>query len=60
MSILYTIGGCILLMYGIWQTITSAKVFIRGEQDRLGADIKILGVGITCIICGIIIILQHV
>ena len=60
MDWLYIIGGLVLLIYGIWQTITTVKVFIRRKQDKLGADFKILGTGIISIIGGIIIIVQHV
>lgn len=60
MNALYIIGGVALLTFGTRQTIIEVKVFTKGKQDKFGADIKLLGVGITCIICGIIIIWQHI
>ncbi|WP_295672469.1 hypothetical protein [uncultured Mucilaginibacter sp.] len=60
MNTLYIILGIILLAYGIWQTITTIKVFMVGKQDWLGADIKILGAGIMAIIGGIIMILKNI
>jgi len=60
MHYLYIIGGIILLAYGLWQTITTSKVFINGKQDWLGADIKILGSGIMAIMIGIAIIIKYI
>ena len=60
MNYLYIIGGLLLLAYGVWQTITTVKVFLKGNQDRLGADIKILGTGIMAIIGGVILIIQYI
>jgi len=60
MNILYIVGGIVLLAYGVWQSITTGKVFMAGKQDWLGADIKILGAGVMSIVGGIVIILQHI
>lgn len=40
MSVLYIIGGSVLTTYGIWQTIVTIKIFIKGKQDWLGVDVK--------------------
>jgi len=52
MHVLYIIGGIALLAYGLWQTITTIKIFAKGKQDWLGADIKILGAGVGAIMIG--------
>jgi len=59
MNALYVIGGMILLAYGIWQTITTIKIFIKGKQDWLGADMKILGAGIGAIMIGIYLLCKY-
>lgn len=60
MNAWYLVLGVILLIYGIWQTITTAKIYIKGEQDWLGADIKLLGGGIGALALGIIMIWQNI
>ena len=60
MNALYAIGGIIFLAYGLWQTITTIKVYINGEQDPLGADIKILSAGIGAIMIGGYLIFNHI
>ncbi len=59
MSTLYIIGGIILMTYGIWQTIVAIKIFIKGKQDWLGADIKMLGAGIMAIMIGVYLICKY-
>ena len=59
MNFLYITAGMILLAYGVWQTITTIKVFSKGKQDRLGADIKILGAGLTAIMIGTYLIFKY-
>jgi hypothetical protein len=59
MNTLYIIGGVLLLIYGIWQTITTAKVFMKGKQDWLGADIKILVAGIGSIMVAVYLIFKY-
>jgi hypothetical protein len=59
MNVLYIIGGFALLIFGTWQTIVKARNIAKGKQDLLGADIQLLVVGITSIICGIMVIVQH-
>jgi len=60
MNILYIIGGIGLVIFGIYQTIIKARNIARGRESILGSDIQLLGVGIGCIICGIIIIIKHI
>jgi hypothetical protein len=59
MRILYIIGGVALCGYGIWQSIVTTKVYIRGEQDKLGNDIKILGSAVMAIIIGLSLIIRY-
>ncbi len=60
MNGLYVIGGIALILFGVWLTAKEIKIFARGEQDDLGYDIKGLGFGITCVICGIILISKYI
>jgi hypothetical protein len=60
MNTLYIFGGTVLILFGIWLTIKQVSVFNSGKQGKFGGDINLLGVGITSIICGIIIILKHI
>lgn len=60
MNALYIIGGIILILFGTWLTIKKMKVFMSDKQDKFGGDINLFGVGITSIICGIILILRHI
>ncbi|HEY4198493.1 MAG TPA: hypothetical protein VGM63_23295 [Mucilaginibacter sp.] len=60
MNILYVIGGVIALIYGVWQTIITLKVFIEGKQDWLGADIKLLVAGLGSIAIGIFVIIKYI
>jgi len=59
-NVLYVLEGIVLFAYGIWETINTSKVFMRGKQDPYGVHIKILGAGIIAVICGIIMIGQHI
>ena len=59
MNALYIIGGIGLTLFGIWLTIKEIRVFIRGEQGDLGYDVKGLIFGLTCIIFGILVIIEH-
>jgi hypothetical protein len=60
MDALSVIGGIALSSFGVWQTVNKIKSFIKGKTDLLGGNISLLIVGITCIICGIIMIAQHI
>jgi hypothetical protein len=60
MNALYTIGGFICSIFGIWLTINQIKIFYRGEQDKFGNDIKGLGVGIMSIILGVFLIINYI
>ena len=59
MNVLYVIGGIVSLVFGIWQAITTVKVFMAGKQDWLGADIKILGSAIMFIMIGVYLIFKY-
>jgi len=59
MNALYIILGIALLIFGIWLTKREIKIYMKGKQDKLGADIKMLGGGIMAIIIGIALILEY-
>ena len=60
MNILYTLGGFACLIFGIWLTINQINIFRRGEQDKLGFDIKMLGGGIMSMILGVALIINYI
>ena len=59
MQTFYVIGGLILLSYGIWQSVMTLKIYIKGKEDKLGADIKILGSAIGAIMIGIYLLIKY-
>jgi len=59
MNVLYIISGVGLLIYGIWQAVTTIRIFNQGKHDWLGADIKILGANIGAIIIGVYLICKY-
>ncbi len=60
MNVLYVLAGIALVLFGIWLTIKKAKVFMRGKQDKFGADINLFGTGIMCIMLGVALITHYV
>jgi len=60
MNVLYIVLGLILIIFGIWLIRREVRIFIRGQQDDLGYDIKGLIFGITTIIGGIILIVNNI
>jgi len=60
MAAIYIIGGIVLLIYGIWQTVVTVKIFMKGKQDWLGADIKILGSAITAIMMAAYLLIKYI
>jgi len=59
MNILYVLGGVILTLFGIWQTIVKARSISRGRKSILGSDIQLLGAGIMVIIIGFFLIFKY-
>ena len=60
MNILYVIGGIGCMSLGVYITKIQVKRFMRGEQDNLGFDIKLLFGGIMGIILGIALIVHYI
>jgi hypothetical protein len=60
MSVLYLLGGFIPLGYGIYDLIKEIKIFSKGKQDKLGADIKIFGADIMFIMIGLYLICKYI
>jgi hypothetical protein len=58
-DLFYIIGGVLLSLFGILLTIYEIRIFVRGQQGDLGYDVKGLGLGITFIILGILMITGH-
>jgi len=49
----YLFGGIASLSFGGWLTIYQIRTLIRGKQDRLGWDIRLLSGGIIFLMGGI-------
>jgi len=49
----YVIGGLVSVGAGILLIYNQAKIFLRGDQDQLGWDIKLLSGGILCLMLGL-------
>ena len=59
MNVLYVLGGVVCIAFGIYDAKKELKIFSTGKQDKLGADIKILGADIMFIIAGIFLICKY-
>lgn len=59
MSTLHVLGGIFCLCLGVFIIVKQSKTFIKGQQDRLGFDIKLLGGGIGFVIIGIAILAKY-
>ena len=60
MNILYIIGGIAVAIYGAWLGYIRGRNILNGRESILGADIQLFIVGITCIVAGIIVVIQHI
>jgi hypothetical protein len=60
MNILYVLCGFVLSSLGIYLMIRQIKVFIKGEEGKLGFDIQLLFGGIMATVGGIIMIAQNI
>ena len=60
MNILYVIGGILSLTYGIWQSAATIKIYLKGDQDQLGSDSKILVAAIGFTILGLCLIFKYI
>ncbi|MHB8208446.1 hypothetical protein [Mucilaginibacter sp.] len=60
MNILYVLGGIASLIFGTWLTIKEINVYRAGEQDKLGADIKMLGGALMLVMVGVALILKYI
>ena len=53
MNYTYLLGGMASIGFGGWLIFNQIKIFVRGKQDKLGWDIKLLSGGILCLMLGI-------
>lgn len=53
MNYTYLLGGIASLIFGGGLTIYQIRIFIKGKQDQLGWDIKLLSGGIIFLMGGI-------
>lgn len=60
MNILYVVGGIAVAIYGAWLAYIRGRNILNGRKSLLGADIQLFIVGITCIVAGIIVVIQHI
>jgi len=47
------------LAIGIYLTVKQVKIFMKGEQDNQGFDVKVLGLGIMIIMTGLYLIFKY-
>ncbi len=59
MNIPYVLGGIASLIFGTWLTIKEVNVYRAGEQDKLGADIKMLGGALMFVMLGLSLIIKY-
>jgi hypothetical protein len=52
--------GIALIIMGVWMAIVQAKKLVNGKPDNSGAIGRLIFIGIVCIVCGIIVIVQHI
>ena len=60
MDALSLIGGITLVIFGMWLLIFQIKNWTKGTEDTGGWGIRFFILGIGCIGCGIILIVQHI
>ncbi|MDR3694590.1 hypothetical protein [Mucilaginibacter sp.] len=60
MNMLFVLGGFTSLVYGVYDGIKEIKKISKGEADKLGADIKIIGADFGFIIIGIYLIIKYI
>jgi hypothetical protein len=60
MNVLYVIGGIALIVFGIWLSIKKVKTIDSTPQKDHTYDYKQLILAFTSIVCGIILICQHI
>lgn len=58
-SSLYIIGGLLCLAIGIYIIRLEVRTFMKGEQDEMGFDIRLLGGGIFFIMTGVAILIKY-
>ena len=60
MNVLYIMGGLVLLILGIWQTIIKAGNMARGRKSIIASDVQLLGAGIMLIMLGLYLIIHYI
>lgn len=59
MSLQDIILGVILILFGVWLTIRKIITYVRGKQGYLGYDAAGIALGLSCVACGIILIVKY-
>jgi hypothetical protein len=59
MNIIYVVAGTVIAIYGAWLTYTKGRNILNRRESILGSDIKLLVIGIACVVSGIIMVLQQ-
>ena len=59
MNIIYVVAGAAVAIYGAWLAYIKGRNILNRRESILGSDIKLLIIGITCVVSGIIVVLQQ-
>jgi len=60
MSIVNLIEGIVLIVFGAFLVFSQVRSLKKEDSDRLAGSIGLLVIGIGCVVCGIILICQHI
>ena len=60
MSIVNLIEGIVLIVFGGFLVFSQIRSLKKEDSDRLAGSIALLIIGIGCVVCGVILIGQHI
>ncbi|WPU99410.1 hypothetical protein SNE26_25685 [Mucilaginibacter sp. cycad4] len=59
MNIIYVVAGSAVAIYGAWLAYVKGRNILNRRESILGSDIKLLIIGIACVVSGVIVVLQQ-
>jgi hypothetical protein len=60
MSIINVIEGIVLIVFGAFLLFSQVRSLKKEDSDRLAGSIGLLIIGVGCVVCGIVLIGQHI
>jgi len=60
MSIINVIEGIVLIVFGAFLLFSQVRSLKKEDSDRLAESIGLLIIGVGCVVCGIVLIGQHI